>query len=121
MTRAFGLIALLVVSGCSAANRPRDVQVVARGMTFLLASDPQKANPIIRLRPGERVRIVLRNEAPGLIHDFEIPSLEVKSDQIRVGETTSVTFTVPTSEGRYQYICGPHSTLMRGFVEVAAG
>lgn len=121
MIRAFVLSVLLVVSGCSAANRPRDVQIVARGMTFILASDPETANPVIRLRPSERVRIMLRNEAPGLIHDFEIPDWKVKSDQIRAGETTSVTFTVPASAGRYRYICGPHARLMRGFVEVSGG
>jgi plastocyanin len=109
----------LLVTGCGAGG-PREVVIVARGMTFTLPSAPDTANPVIRLRPGETVLLTLRNEAPGLMHDFEIPSWKVKSDQIRSGQSTTLTVTVPTQEGRYQYICGPHSTMMRGFVEVAA-
>jgi plastocyanin len=101
------------------ADRPRDVLVVARGMTFTLPSDPDTANPLIRLRPGERVRVTLRNDAPGLMHNFEIPAWNVKTDQIRSGATTSVTVVVPAGAGRYQYLCAPHANLMNGFVEVA--
>jgi len=89
-------------------------------MTFVLASDPDTPNPVIRVRPGEQIRLTLRNEAPGLMHDFRIPSWDVKTEQIRGGESTTVSFTVPSEVGRYEYSCGPHSTMMQGFIEVTA-
>jgi len=116
--RALVIGTLLVAVGCS-PEIPRDILVVARGMTFTLPSDPETVNPVIRVRAGERLRLTLRNDAPGLMHNFEIPAWAIKTAQIRGGASTSVTLTVPGQEGRYQYICAPHANLMRGFVEVA--
>ena len=110
---------LLTLSGC-APSGPREIVVVARGMTFTLPSEPDTPNPVIRVKPGEQITITLRNEAPGLIHEFRIPSWNVKSDQIRGGASTSVAVTVPSNQGRYEYLCGPHSEMMHGFVEVTA-
>lgn len=87
-------------------------------MQFVLEESPGEANPVIQLRAGERVRLVLKNEAPGLLHDVEIPAWKVQLDQIRAGETADVTFTVPDTPGRTEYRCRPHSELMRGFIEV---
>jgi plastocyanin len=109
---------MFLLAGCS-TERPREVLVVARGMTFTLASDPDTVNPVIRVRPGERLRLTLRNDAPGLMHNFEIPAWDIKTDQIRGGSSTSVTLTVPDKQGRYQYNCAPHANLMHGVVEVA--
>ena len=118
----FGRIVVIgsvfLATGCN-SDQPREVLVVAQGMTFTLPSDPDIANPVIRVRPGERLRLTLRNDAPGLMHNFEIPEWNVKTDQIRGGDSVSVTFTVPASDGRYQYRCAPHANLMNGFVEVA--
>jgi plastocyanin len=111
------VIGSLLLAGCSTEG-PREVLVVARGMTFTLPSDPDTANPVIRVRSGERLRLTLRNEAPGLMHNFEIPAWDVKTDQIRGGSSTSVTLTVPGKQGRYEYKCAPHANLMHGFVEV---
>lgn len=88
-------------------------------MTFVLADEePDEVNPIIKVRSGERVRLVLKNEAPGLLHDIQIPAWRVQVMQIRAGETADVTFTVPNQAGRYEYLCRPHSELMKGIVEV---
>lgn len=103
---------------CALTPVPREVMLVARGMTFALADSPDAANPVIPLRAGERVRLVLKNEAPGLLHDIAIPAWDVEVNQIRAGETTEVTFTVPDQPGRYEYRCRPHSEMMSGFVEV---
>lgn len=87
-------------------------------MTFTLPSDPETANPVIRVRAGERIELTLRNDAPGLMHDFQIPSWNVRTEQIRGGESAAVSFTVPSEVGRYEYNCGPHATMMKGFIEV---
>ena len=111
-------LTFFAVLGCRSTG-PREVLLVARGMTFTLPSSPDRANPVIHLWPGERVRVILRNEAPGLMHNFEIPSWDVKSEQIRGGQTTSVSFTVPDRKGRVEYMCRPHSSLMHGVIEVS--
>lgn len=89
-------------------------------MTFVLERDPGTPNPVIPVRPGEHIELTLRNEAPGLIHDFRIPSWNVQTESIRNGQSASVLFTASTVAGRYEYNCGPHATLMHGFIEVTA-
>lgn len=124
--RAAGLILLVFAGGCSGfsvgcgVEGPREIVVVAKGMTFTVPSDSDTSNPLIRLHAGERVTLTLRNEAPGLIHNIEIPAWNVKTDLIRAHETVSVTFDVPVTPGRVEYTCRPHSELMQGFVEVAS-
>lgn len=118
---AVTLFCLGPLAGCAMfESSPREVVVIARGMTFVLANDSDTPNPVIPLRAGERVRLVLRNEAPGLLHDLQIPDWNVRLNQTRAGETTDVTFTVPSTLGRYQYLCRPHSEMMKGFVEVTS-
>jgi plastocyanin len=112
-----GLLALGTVS-CAGGSGARDIVLVARGMTFVLENAADTPNPVIRVEPGERIRLTLRNEAPGLVHDFSIPAWDVESEQVRHGQSTTVVFTAPSGEGRYEYHCTPHSTMMRGFVEV---
>jgi plastocyanin len=106
----------LLMSGC--AEAPRDIVLLARGMRFVVPEQPELTNPVIPVRAGERVRLVLRNEAPGLLHDIQIPAWHVKVAQIRAGQTAEVTFTVPKRLGRTEYRCQPHGELMKGFVEV---
>ena len=111
-------IASCALVSCTPPGEPREVLLAARGMTFVLVNDSDTPNPVIPLRAGERVRLVLRNEAPGLLHDFAIPAWDVQTEQIRAGESTNVTFTVPTTPGRTEYLCRPHAKLMKGHVEV---
>jgi FtsP/CotA-like multicopper oxidase with cupredoxin domain len=113
-------IAFAVLLGPAACTQTptREVTLTARGMSFFTDEFPGQSNPLIRLHAGERVRLVLKNEAPGLLHDIEIPALEVQLDQIRAGETTDLTFTVPDSPGHHEYRCRPHAELMHGVVEV---
>jgi len=82
---------LLLVAAASCVDlAPREIVVVARGMTFTLAQRPDAPNPVIRLRAGERVKLVLRNEAPGLLHDLTIPAWNVQLTQIRAGESSAL-------------------------------
>jgi plastocyanin len=87
-------------------------------MSFLLEDAPDVTNPVIQMRAGERVRLVLRNEAPGLLHDIVIPDLGVAIEQMRAGESRELTFTVPATPGRHEYRCRPHGEMMRGVIEV---
>lgn len=88
-------------------------------MAFVQQDAPNQPNPPLRLRAGERVRLVLRNEAPGLLHDIAIPALDVALDEISAGESRDVIFTVPAAHGQHEYLCRPHAAMMKGVVEVA--
>jgi hypothetical protein len=113
------ILCAALLAGCGAnGGTPREVDVIARGMTFVLPTAPDTPNPVIPLRAGERVRLVLKNEAPGLLHDIRIPAWGIEVEQIRAGQIAEVVFTVPGTVGRFQYLCRPHSELMKGFVEV---
>lgn len=60
-------------------------------------------NPVLRAKPGERITIMLVNSGEGA-HDIVFPALNVTSDKItKQGETTSVTFTVPSQDGALEY------------------
>jgi plastocyanin len=112
-------IALCVCLTSACFSEPvRNVTLLARGMAFALAEQPGVANPVIRVRAGERVRLILKNEAPGLVHDIAIPAWNVAADSVRTGETAQVVFTVPTTPGRAEYRCRPHAEMMNGVVDV---
>ena len=95
---ALVLIALAFMGGC-AHRQARDVVLVATGMSFALASAPGAANPALAFRPGERIRLTIKNEAPGLRHDVAIPAWNVATEQVGFGETAQVIFTVPQTDG----------------------
>jgi plastocyanin len=108
-----------LAAGCSGQGHTRDVIIVARGMSFIIDGQESAPNPLITFQPGERIRIQLRNEAPGLLHDFVIPAWGVEIEQLRAGESRDLVTTVPATPGRFKYHCRPHSEMMTGFVEVA--
>ncbi len=120
-TTAVLLLSLLCGVGFACTTQPgptREIVLVARGMTFVLEDAPDVPNPPISLRAGERIRLVLKNEAPGLLHDIVIPDLGVEIEQMRAGETREQIFTVPAAPGRHDYRCRPHAEMMHGVVDV---
>jgi plastocyanin len=92
----------------------REITLVAKGMAFYLESDPGTPNPTIRVKAGERVRIVLRNEDRGFNHDFALPAIDTAVDQINWNETSAANFDMPGRPGTYEYICRPHRLMMSG-------
>ncbi len=120
-----GALAILAVCGVAIAVAavdpappPREIRLVARDMAFYAAGDPTP-NPTLTLQRGERVRLVLRNQDPGMTHDFASASLGVASQLLRdAGDATAVTFTAPRQAGEHDYSCTPHATMMRGRVVV---
>lgn len=118
---AIGAIGAISVLPLVAArdSAPRQLVLVARGMAFVI--DGQAGtNPVLTLTAGERVEIVLRNETPGMAHDFAIPAWNVGIDKIGNGESTRVIIDVPATTGSYAYQCRPHAQMMAGVVEVVA-
>ena len=107
---------------------PREITLVVRGMAFYLdssagarsakAQDGGLPNPTIRVKAGERVRIVLRNEERGIRHDFAAPAMDAVLEPIGWNESAAVTFAVPDTPGTYDYWCRPHMLMMRGKIVV---
>ena len=96
---------------------PREITLVARGMVFYL-EDGDVPNPTLTVNAGDRVRVVLRNEDRGLLHDFAVPGLRAALDPIGWNHSADVTFEVPNTPGTYEYRCRPHMMMMRGKIIV---
>jgi plastocyanin len=107
--------ALLPVMTTSRVDR--EVTLVANGMAFYLEGD-DKPNPTITVRAGERVRVVFKNQDRGMTHDFAVPALGEAMSLVGWNETDDLTIRVPSTPGRYEYICNPHRLMMRGTIQV---
>ena len=111
----------LVLAWPAVGGPSREIRLAVRGMAFYLESDPATPNPVIEVRAGERVRIVLVNEERGMVHDFAVPAFAAALDQVKWRETAESVIDIPTRPGTYEYICRPHEAMMRGTLRVSAG
>ena len=105
-------VAVLAMAISSSAGATREVTLVARGMAFYL-EDGTTPNPAIHARPGETIRLVLKNETPGVLHDLALGELGVSIAPVKAGELGSVSLRVPSRPGAYDYVCRPHALMMR--------
>ena len=64
------------------------VVVVAKDMKF------NQTNPTIFIRPGTKIRMVLRNEDPGMRHDLVLEALGLETPIIKAGESAVLEFEV---------------------------
>ncbi len=113
------LVLTVLVLVADTRPRPRAIVLVARGMVFHLDADP-RPNPPLSLEAGERVRLVLRNEDLGFVHNVAVPDWGVASERVPSGETTAIEFKVPPRPGQYEYRCTLHGRMMRGSITVTA-
>ncbi len=105
------------VLGADNESAVREIQLVARDMTFYV--DGQVApNPTLFARPGERIRIILRNTDVGMSHDFVIRSWSVNTRLLKGKGQDSIEFTVPLTRGSHAYSCSPHAEMMGGTIVV---
>jgi hypothetical protein len=124
--RVAGLLALAVALVSAVAfswrglrgEEPRTITLVARDMTFLLAGTARPANPTVTLRSGERVRLVILNQDPGMKHDLVIGSLGLRTRALAPGESDELRFTVPDRATTLEYTCSFHAVLMRGALRI---
>ena len=96
----------------------REIRMVVRDMTFYVEGQSEP-NPTLRVRTGEQIRLVLRNEDPGMSHDFAVSSWRVTTPLLNArGAEAVVVFRVPQRRGTYTYDCTPHAKIMRGEIQV---
>jgi FtsP/CotA-like multicopper oxidase with cupredoxin domain len=113
-----GLLVVLALLPVMTRSVDREITLVARGMRFYLATDPNTPNPTITVKAGETVRVVFQNQDRGMTHDFAVPTLNAGVDLINWNESDSVTFDVPSEPGTYEYVCNPHRLMMMGTIKV---
>ena len=95
----------------------REIRVNVREMTYYVEGVAEP-NPTLRVEPGQRLRIVLTNNDPGMSHDLQIPAWAVATRLLKGKGSDTVDFTAPTTRGKYPYKCTPHSEMMQGTIEV---
>ena len=100
-------------------NAPaREITLVARDMAFYLDGDFEHPNPVIEVKAGENVRVVLHNDDRGMTHDFALPAAGAHMALVDWQEQAQVTFEVPATPGSYEYVCMPHRLMMKGILKV---
>jgi plastocyanin len=105
-----------VLDGADTAT-VREIRLVARDMTFYAEGD-RTPNPTLHARPGERLRLVLRNADSGMSHDFTIPGWRMNTRLLKGRGEDSIEFTVPAARGTQLYSCTPHAEMMGGTIVV---
>lgn len=113
---AVGLTALIPVVA-DPRTPTREIVLVARAMTFYLEGS-DVPNPAIVVKPGEDVRVVIKNQDPGITHGFSVGALHASIDRIQAGASASLSFRAPAESGRHEYVCPPHALMMRGVLVV---
>ena len=116
-TVVVGLV-LGVLAVALARPAPREVTLVARGMAFYLEHGDQP-NPTLTFKPGDRVRIVFKNQDRGIQHNVAVPSFNAEFAPIGWNQSAAVVFEVPATPGTYEYWCRPHMMMMRGTIVVS--
>jgi plastocyanin len=118
LTLIGALLVLLVFANPSQTGAdetpPREIVMEARDLAF------DGENPTIHAEPGERIRLVVTNTDPGVLHSISIPGIDSKVRHIKYGETVSFEITVPGA-GTYEYTCPQHAPKMRGKIVIAGG
>jgi plastocyanin len=118
MLGLMGLRWLPLAAGSGTAGAPtREIVMVARNMAFYIDGDPTP-NPALRLRAGEKVRLVLRNADPGVTHNFAVAEWGLATRDLHGEGTGQLEFLVPDVPGPREYQCTPHAAMMRGTIDV---
>jgi plastocyanin len=108
--------ALLPMMGLSREHE-REVRMVALDRTFYLEGQ-STPNPTLKVRAGERIRLVLRNQDDGMRHDLRIREWNVAVPAIDGKGERVLTFRVPDTRGTASYACTPHSSSMLGLIQI---
>lgn len=120
---ALGSLAVLAMTLLpTLASPPSDglheIRLVVRDMNFYVEGESQP-NPTLSVRAGQQVRLVLKNEDPGMRHDFVVNAWQVGTRVLEDrGEQDTITFRAPSEPGEQVYHCTPHAKMMRGTIRV---
>ena len=109
---------LLPMVASSQGDDVHEIRLVVRDMNFYVEGESQP-NPTLNVRAGEKVRLMLTNDDPGMRHDFVVADWDVATRVLDDrGQQDSVTFDAPANPGDHVYHCTPHAKMMRGTIRV---
>ena len=112
-----GTFLLPVMAERADRGASRTILLVARDMAFYVDGIGEP-NPDIHVKPGEQITLTLRNEDAGMTHDLAISRWNASTRELRGAGTDRITVTVPAKKGTTEYVCRPHSVVMRGSIVV---
>ena len=106
------LLALAIPAGAHAAT-PKLVGTVGPGFTISLKT---AAGKNVTVLPRGTYAITIRDRSR--IHDFRLRGAGVDKTLSAAGAVGTRTVTVRFAAGRYQFVCQPHASAMRGAFRV---
>ena len=109
----FGAIVMVPIWSQSAvaANDAREIVLQARDLAF------GEANPTLSFKPGERIRLIVRNTDIGVLHSIRLPGIDDTLRHIPWDQEIVIEFTAP-KEGAFEYICPQHAPKMQGRIRI---
>ncbi len=109
----FGAIVMVPLWSQSAiaANDAREIVLEARDLAF------GDANPTLSFKPGERIRLIVRNSDIGVLHSIRLPGIDDTLRHIPWDEEVVIEFTAP-EDGAFEYICPQHAPKMQGRIRI---
>ena len=110
-------VAFLLPVTAERKTAPRQISLVTRNMAFYVDGDPAP-NPVLRVKRGEEIIITVRNEDEGMTHDLAINAWGASTKALAGTSSDRLTLTVPSKAGAVDYVCRPHSAMMRGVLIV---
>jgi hypothetical protein len=115
MTTRIALAALLTAlffpSALAQADNPRLVGLVGTNDAFVISLRDASGNLVTHLDPGTYdIAVSDRSQ----VHNFRLKGPAV-DNATPVEEAQEVTWTVTFVDGRYTFLCDPHSTTLRGY------
>ena len=113
---AAGLLfaALAFPSAAAQADSPKLVAVVGTNDAFVISLRDASGNLVTHLDPGTYdIAVSDRSQ----MHNFHFKGPGV-NNATAIETAENVTWTVTLTDGRYSFVCDPHSTQMRGFFTV---
>ena len=117
----FGGMALAVFmpprASTTSAGEIRTIHLAMRDMTYYVEGQ-HEPNPTLRVRRGERVRIIVSNHDVGMKHDFGVDAWRTRTGLIDGVGDARVEFVAPATSGETVYSCTPHGAMMHGTIRV---
>ncbi len=88
----------------------REIVLEVRDRTFA-------GNPTLAFKPGERVRLIVRNHDIGVLHSIRLPGIDDTLYHIPWDDQVVIEFTAP-DDGSFEYICPQHAPKMQGSIRI---
>ena len=108
----FGAIVMVPLWSQSAVagSEAREIVLEARDLAF-------GGNPTLSFKPGERIRLIVRNTDIGVLHSIRLPGIDDTVRHIPWDEQVVIDFTAP-EQGVFEYVCPQHAPKMQGRIRI---